>query len=86
MTSDAGHSWDVHYIVSPYVAGDRVAVSLADDRPLSEIAAEFDAARTLTWNQGAGETRMQAVAGVVSISRTGDYVAVRLLPGVTADG
>lgn len=86
MTSDAGHSWDVHYIVSPTFPGDRVAVSLEDGRKLSEIAAEFDAAKRLSWSAGQGETRVQAVGGLVSISRTGDRVAVRLLPEVTGDG
>ncbi len=82
VTSDRGHEWAVDYLLSPVGATDLVAISLEDERPLSEIAAEFDGVQVLTSHMGRGETRMQAVAGLVSISRShGTTVAVRLTPG-----
>jgi len=82
VTSDHGHEWTVDYLLSPVSAADLVAISLEDSRPLSAIAAEFDGAQVLTSHMGRGETRMQAVTGLVSISRNhGTTVAIRLMPG-----
>lgn len=82
VTSDRGHTWEVDYLLSPTGEGDLVAVSLRDERPLHEIAAEFDGQQVLTSHMGQGETRMQAVTGLKSISRGyGATVAIRLTPG-----
>ncbi len=82
VTSDQDHTWDVDYLLPPTGEGDLVAISLRDERPLSMLAAEFDGVQVLTSHMGRGETRMQEVTGLVSISRNhGTTVAIRLMPG-----
>ena len=52
VTSDRRHACEEDYLLSPTGEGDLVAVSLRDERPLHEIAAEFDGQQVLTSHIG----------------------------------
>lgn len=48
ITLDSGKVFDINFICTPLRDGSRVLIDLFDDRLLSEIAADFEGAKTIT--------------------------------------
>lgn len=81
IKTDKGTVWEADWITGASGLTRQVAVRIRDERPLSELAAEAEGVRRLTIHRLRGETTTYAVAGLAGLTREGDAVTLRLLPG-----
>lgn len=85
IKTDKGNVFEAEWITSASRMAGHVVTQILDDRPLSEIAAEIEGVKVLTVIRQRGEKTIYDIAGLAGLTREGDTVALRMLPGGNED-
>lgn len=85
IRTNTGVLWKADWIVGPTRTLGHVVAQLRDSRPLSVIAAEAEGATKIAATDRPGIETTYAVAGLAGLTREGDTVTLRMLPGGGGD-